>query len=160
MPANIRDDAFVKQLARSIHHDYVAKSQARGETNPSAVPWEELSDDLRQANFAQAANIGTKLEAVNAVAVPGPATAPKFHFTDKEVEDLAEAEHERWVSERIAQGWTYGEKRDNDRKIHPELVDWAVLPEREREKDRDAIRAIPGILREAGYQLLRLPPNP
>ncbi len=160
MPANIRDGAFVEQLARSIHHDYVVKSQARGETGPSAVPWEELSDDLRQANVAQAADIGAKLEAVNAVAVPESATAPEFHFTDREVEDLAELEHERWMSERIARGWTYGANRDNERKIHPGLVDWSVLPEGEREKDRNAVRAIPGILRDAGYQILRLPPNP
>jgi hypothetical protein len=160
MPANIRDDAFVEQLARSIHHDYVAKSQARGETNPAAVPWEELPDDLRHANVAQAADIGAKLAAISAEAVAEPATAPEFRFTATEVEELAELEHERWMSERIAQGWTYGDKRDNERKIHPLLVDWAVLPEGDRQKDRDAVRAIPGILHDAGYQIVRFRPNP
>jgi RyR domain len=157
MPANIRDDAFVERLARSIHHEYVVKSQARGETNPSAVPWGELPDDLRQANVAQAAAIGAKLEAINAVVVPRSAAGPAFRFTDKEIEDLAELEHERWMRERIGQGWRYGEERDNRRRIHPSLVDWAVLPEAERKKDRDSVLAIPGILRDAGYQIRRLP---
>ena len=160
MPANIRDDAFIEQLARAVHQDYVANARARGETegtNSSMVPWDQLSPDLRQANVAQAVGIGAKLEAINAVVAPVSPAAPDFRFTAKEIEDLAELEHDRWMQERIAQGWRYGEDRDNRRKIHPSLVDWAVLPESERDKDRDSVRAIPGILSEAGYQVLRLP---
>ena len=84
MPANIRDDAFIEQLARSIHADYVAKSQARGETeaeNRSMVSWEQLPRDLQDANVAQAAGIGAKLEAINAVVVPESAEASDFSFT-------------------------------------------------------------------------------
>ena len=163
MPANIRDDAFTEQLARSIHEDYVAKSRARGETettNPSTVPWDRLPGDLRQANLAQAAGIGAKLEAINAVLVPESGTAPEFRFTDKEIEDLAELEHERWMNERIAQGWTRGDQRDNRRKFHPDLVEWAALPGSEQEKDRAAVRALPGILHDAGYQILRTQQQP
>jgi hypothetical protein len=162
MPANIRDDAFIEQLARSIHADYVAKSEARGETeaeNKSMVPWGKLPKDLRDANVAQAAGIGAKLEAINAVVVPESAKASDFSFTPEEVEGLAELEHQRWMNERIAQGWSYGPKRDNRRKIHPDLQEWDALDEGTREKDRDAVRAIPGILREAGYQIIRLPPD-
>lgn len=159
MPANIRDDAFLEQLARSIHEDYVAKGEARGETkttNKSMAEWKNLPKDLRDSNIAQAAGIGAKLEAVNAVVVPRSADSPAFSFTSTEVEDLAEMEHERWMNERIAQGWTHGE-RDNRRKLHPDLVDWADLPDSARQKDRDAVLAIPGILHDAGYQILRLP---
>jgi len=121
------------------------------------VPWDQLPKDLRDANVAQAAGIGAKLEAINAVVVPESAEASDFSFTPEEVEGLAELEHKRWMNERTAQGWSYGPERDNRRKTHPELVDWTALPESERQKDRDAVRAIPGILREAGYQILRLP---
>jgi voltage-gated potassium channel Kch len=162
MPANIRDDAFIEQLARSIHADYVAKSEARGETeaeNKSMVPWGKLPKDLRDANVAQAAGIGAKLEAINAVVVPESAKASDFSFTPEEVEGLAELEHQRWMNERIAQDWSYGPNRDNRRKIHPDLQEWDALDEGTREKDRDAVRAIPGILREAGYQIIRLPPD-
>jgi hypothetical protein len=162
MPANIRDDAFIQQLARSIHADYVAKSEARGETeaeNKSMVSWDKLPKDLRDANVAQAAGIGAKLEAINAVVVPESAEASDFSFTPEEIEGLAELEHKRWMNERIAQGWSYGPKRDDRRKIHPDLQEWDALDEGTREKDREAVRAIPGILREAGYQILRLPPD-
>ena len=163
MPANIRDDAFIEQIAEAIHKDYVANAEARGETektNSSMVPWNRLPDDLRQANIAQAVNIGVKLETINAVVAPESLSVPEFSFTKNEVEDLAKLEHERWRQERTAQGWRPGEKRDNKRKIHPSLVDWAVLPESEREKDRASVLAMPGVLHEAGYQILRVPPDP
>jgi hypothetical protein len=155
VPANVRDDAFIEQLARAIHQDYVAKNQGA----PSAVPWDDLSGDLRQANVAQAVGIGAKLAVINAVVAPESTTAPKFSFAETEVEELAKLEHERWMRERKASGWKYGAKRNNRRKIHPDLVDWDALPEDEKNKDSDAVRAIPGILSKVGYQILRLPPN-
>ena len=124
MPSNIRDD-FTEQLARSIHSAYVAMEAAHGRTpatNPSMVPWESLPEDLRQANIAQAAGIGDKMEAIGAIIVPESAGAPEFQFTGEEVERLAEQEHERWMRDKLSQGWRYGQPRDNERKIHPDLA--------------------------------------
>jgi voltage-gated potassium channel Kch len=158
-------ERFARSIARSIHQAYVDAEAAKGATpatNPSMVPWESLSDDLRQANIDQAADYYVKVEAIGAFVAPelGPDAGPGFSFDGPEIELLAELEHERWVRERMSQGWTHGEKRDNDRKIHPDLVSWAILPEGEREKNREAIRAMPGILHRAGYQILRLRPDP
>jgi len=155
----IRGDDFAERFARSIHQAYVDAEKARGATpatNPSMVPWDKLPEDLRRANIDQGADINAKLEAIGAfVQEAGAEARPEFSFSREEIELLAQLEHERWFRERVSQGWTYGPKRDNERKIHPDLVSWAVLPDGEREKDRDAIRAIPGILRDAGYQIRR-----
>jgi voltage-gated potassium channel Kch len=162
-PGPIRGQSFIQQLARSIHGAYVDRARDRGETpmeNPSMVAWSRLSTDLREANLAQAASIGVKLEAINAIVIPAAATAPEFRFTDREIESLAQLEHERWMRERLARGWTYGERRDNRRQVLPDLTDWTALPEDQREKERDFIRAIPGVLRQVGYQILRLPGLP
>jgi hypothetical protein len=160
VPANIRDD-FTEQIARSMHAAYVAGRRAKGETedgNPSMAPWERLNADLRHANIDQAASIGVKLEEIKAVVVPESAAAPEFAFKDdKEIDHLARMEHERWMRERIAAGWTRGESRDNARKIHPDLRAWDGLDDETKDKDRDAIRALPRILRGAGFQILRLP---
>jgi RyR domain/TrkA-N domain len=161
VPANIRDD-FTEQLARSIHNAYVAMEAAKGqtpETNSSMVPWERLPEGLRQSNIAQAADIGAKLDAIGAVVVPESAAAPEFTFTDQEIEDLARLEHDRWMSEKLAAGWRYGQPRDDARKIHPDLREWADLSEAVKDKDRNAIRTLPATLHDAGYQILRLPPN-
>ena len=53
-----------------------------------------------------------------------------------------------------------GPPRDDERKIRPDLQPWDALSEADRDKDRNAIRILPVILHEAGYQILRLPPNP
>jgi hypothetical protein len=155
-----RIEVVDEQLARSIHSAYVAAATARGETgktNPSLVPWEELPADLRQSNIAQAMDIGAKLAAIGAVVIPESAAAPVFAFTDREVEFLSQLEHERWMRERTDAGWTYGQSRNNRRKIHPDLQDWADLSEQVRNKDREAIRALPATLHDAGFQILRLP---
>jgi RyR domain-containing protein/TrkA family protein len=161
VPSNIRDD-FTEQLARSIHGAYVAMEAADGNTpatNPSMVPWESLPEDLRRANIDQAADIGYKMEAIGAIIVPQSAGAPEFQFTDEEVERLAEQEHERWMRDRLSQGWRYGQPRDDERKIHPDLQPWAALSEADKDKDRNAIRTLPGTLHDAGFQILRLPPD-
>jgi len=51
-------------------------------------------------------------------------------------EKLAENTHEVWAQGRIAEGWTYGEERDDATKKHPCLVPYSELPESEKEYDR------------------------
>ncbi|XP_031429541.1 ryanodine receptor 1b isoform X8 [Clupea harengus] len=47
-------------------------------------------------------------------------------------EKLAENIHELWAVTRIEQGWTYGIFRDDNKKLHPCLLDFNGLPEPER----------------------------
>uniref|UniRef100_A0A3Q2YEG7 Ryanodine receptor 1a (skeletal) n=1 Tax=Hippocampus comes TaxID=109280 RepID=A0A3Q2YEG7_HIPCM len=47
-------------------------------------------------------------------------------------EKLAENSHELWAVTRIEQGWTYGAFRDDNKKLHPCLVDFQSLPEPEK----------------------------
>lgn len=53
------------------------------------------------------------------------------------LEAMAKNVHEIWAKERIAQGWTYGAKRDDALKHHPCLVPYEDLPEEEKEYDRN-----------------------
>ena len=158
MPATITGDV-AERIARAIHRSYVTSARSRGETaadNPSTVPWERLPDDLRQANLAQAAAIDDKLRIIDATIVsesPGP---PDFAFTGQEIELLARQEHDRWMRDRLAAGWTYGAIRDNEGKHHPDLREWSQLDRPAQDKDREAIRAIPEILHDAGYAIRRL----
>lgn len=52
-------------------------------------------------------------------------------------EQMAKNVHEVWSSGRMAEGWTYGEVRDDARKTHPCLVPYEELPESEKEYDRN-----------------------
>ena len=52
-------------------------------------------------------------------------------------EQMAKNVHEVWSAGRMADGWTYGEKRDDVLKIHPCLVPYEELSESEKEYDRN-----------------------
>ena len=51
-------------------------------------------------------------------------------------EKIAENVHENWAAGRIAEGWTYGETRNDQLKTTPCLIPYSDLPEVEKEYDR------------------------
>ena len=51
-------------------------------------------------------------------------------------ERIAENVHENWAANRIADGWIYGENRDNEKKTTPCLVPYSELSDEEKEYDR------------------------
>lgn len=51
-------------------------------------------------------------------------------------EQIAENVHDVWAAGRIAEGWTYGPVRDDEKKETPCLVPYSELPENEKEYDR------------------------
>jgi hypothetical protein len=72
-------------------------------------------------------------------------------------ERLAENTHDVWARQRLAEGWTYGPRRDDDAKTHPGLVPYADLPESEKDYDRGtAMETLKAIL-VLGYQIV--PPS-
>ena len=56
-------------------------------------------------------------------------------------------------------GWRFGEKRDNERKIDPLMVPFGNLPKEEKEKDRRAVRDYPEQVRSAGLEIVWLQPH-
>lgn len=68
-------------------------------------------------------------------------------------EEMAKNVHEVWSAGRMADGWTYGEKRDDVRKTHPCLVPYEELPESEKEYDRNTSIETLKFIVNAGYQI-------
>ena len=52
-------------------------------------------------------------------------------------EQIAKNVHEVWSENRMKEGWTYGEKRDDLKKVTPCLVPYEELPEMEKAYDRN-----------------------
>jgi hypothetical protein len=151
----IEDDSVISRTARAIHENYRAEAARRHETettNPSTKPWAELPQHLRASNIAQAESIGAKLAEIRASVrtVPPPA---RFAFTDEEVEQLAQAEHLRWMKEREDRGFRYGPRREG--LFHPDLVDWSNLSDVAKDKDRAAVRNLPALLAAEGLYIWR-----
>lgn len=64
------------------------------------------------------------------------------------LEVIAKNVHEMWAKERISQGWSYGERRDDALKHHPCLIAYEELPEEEKDYDRNtAIQTLKAILK-------------
>lgn len=152
-------DDRLDQLARAIHEDYVQARRADGSHNPadpSHQGWAYLDQGFRNSCRAQADHIEVKLRAVHCRRVAAAAPEKKVtNFTREEVEILAEMEHARWCAERFLAGWTYGSPKDKARKISPDLVPWADLPEPIREYDREAVRRLPEHLAFLGEEIER-----
>ena len=150
----------LEDLARAIHELYCVEAAANGdtpETNPSLVSWERLTEEGREANLAQAGDIPNKLRTLGYELAPGHGLAPEeIQISDAQLEAMAIREHDRWSEDRKRQGWTYAPKRDNSRLNHPLLVPWEQLNEREKQKDRDAVRNLPKLITTAKFRVRKI----
>lgn len=66
---------------------------------------------------------------------------------------LAKNAHDVWAQERIRQGWSYGEMRDDGKKEHPCLVPYEELPESEKEYDRSTALETLRVIISMGYKI-------
>lgn len=75
---------------------------------------------------------------------------------EKLVEKMAKNVHEIWAQERINQGWTYGEKRDDTQKHHPCLVPYEDLPEDEKVYDRNTSIETLKLILKLGFEIRKV----
>ena len=160
------DGEMLDRLAEAAHGVFCEGLKARGfhygpqtdeklKTHNALLPFAELPEDLKEANRLNVRDIPTKLASAGYIMIPARSNEPPFSFPGKPLEELAEAEHERWMQSKLDDGWTYTPETDKTKKLHNCLVPWAKLPEAEKEKDRDLVRGIPLILARAGYAIVR-----
>ena len=156
---DLLDHGAIEEIARAKHAQYLrdnAGGRAMG-AEPSMLPWDQLGPGLRQDNrdFARGALELLRREGLRPVPDPSVAGDGEGLFSDDDIERLARDEHDRWMRDKARGGWTYGPERDNERKIHPLMVPWEDLSEEDRDKDRDPIRDLSGILAAAGLRVER-----
>jgi len=146
--------------ARSIHDSYRAKDLAMTEQNPdhqihpNSRPWEELPENIRDANRMVADHFEIKMRAIGcrlgSISEVQEATLGK-----DELEVLSIMEHGRWWADRALNGWRFGPVRDDAQKIHPNMVPYDDLSEADKQKDRDSVMEMTKILRDEGMVITR-----
>ncbi|MBR5854641.1 MAG: Ryanodine receptor Ryr [Paludibacteraceae bacterium] len=67
------------------------------------------------------------------------------------VEIVAKNVHEVWAKSRIEQGWTYGEKRDEQQKMHPGILPYEELSESEKDYDRNTAMETLRLVTKLGF---------
>lgn len=148
--------SLIENLARLMHLEYIR--YVTGENCAFSVQssreWDELDDEFRESNrnLAESAlqylsflhySIGKENRRPDLIII----------FSNDDVEKLAQIEHCRWMEEKFMDGWRYGVVRDDERRLHPDLVPWSDLPDDRKNIDRFLISKIPELLRILGYQL-------
>ncbi len=138
-------------FAQEFHSAY---EQVSSDEKSAKVPWEELSEDMRDANRRLVVHIPAKLHCIgfdleawlrNVDRHPGRVQIPtisSIRNRDVLIESLAILEHERWMADRRINGWTHGLKRDDLRRIHPDLVPFSQLSEESKRYDRTMVKSL------------------
>ncbi|EED31768.1 TrkA-N domain family protein [gamma proteobacterium NOR5-3] len=146
-------------MARALHYAYLRAQSVRGESdNASVAPWSELPPHKKKANQNAASHMDVKLRLCNCTALSRHAADPDTEFppSNEMLEKLAQLEHRRWMADKYLSGYSYGDTRDEDRMLHPDLVPWESLSESDKDKDRENILAIPGLLDSVDQKLCLL----
>ena len=139
-------------IAHAVHRRWRAEQLASGKPAPS---WSELDDSRKESSRSQARDIAVKLRNIGCDIAPlRDWDASEFAFSDDEIKTLAIAEHDRWIEERLADGWSLGDKDPDNRKT-PYLVPFTELPDDIAEYDRIFVREIPTLLASVGLQVIR-----
>lgn len=87
---------------------------------------------------------------------PNPIDTSKIELPEdllELTEKIAENVHENWSIGRIADGWTYGETRDDDKKTTPCLVPYSELSDSEKEYDRVTALQTLKLIVALGYKI-------
>lgn len=138
----------IELLAIAIHARYNEKRLADG--LPLEYPdFSALPDDLKYSNLRQAQGMVERLEQAGYTMAPKGRPGAVAAFPPRTLEWMAEREHEAWVQERLASGWTQGPK-DVAHKVTPYLVPYDQLTDEIKDYDRDAVRNIPALADRIG----------
>ena len=68
-------------------------------------------------------------------------------------EQIAENVHDVWAVGRLAEGWVYGPKKDDEKKTTPLLVPYEELAESEKEYDRKTALETLKLIIKLGYEI-------
>jgi hypothetical protein len=150
-------NSYVEKLAIAIHEDFCKMETERGHKDAAYnISWEQLPEDIKDSNRAQAASFAEKLNFIGYDYDAGDTPFLSVKKFDQEtVLLLAQNEHIRWMNQKIASDWNYGSVRDNEKKIHPLLVPWENLPEEEKQKDIDVANNIIPLLESIGLRVFK-----
>lgn len=84
-------------------------------------------------------------------------TVPQDSLTaaipEADIELISRGVHESWQQERIRQGWKYGKITDKDLKTHASMIPYDMLPEEEKELDRQTVRRVISELYSLDYRI-------
>ena len=150
---NQEDEPNHAVVVRSLHEDKVSLFDPSSQNTDATVPLTTFLDAWNESHQYMI----RVLQSIDDYE-PQPINLDEIPLTDELLElreAIAENAHDVWARTRIKEGWTYGPKRDDENKRHPDLVPYSALPDSEKEYDRimafDTIR----LVKKLGFNIVK-----
>ena len=70
-------------------------------------------------------------------------------------EQISKNVHEVWSKNRMEQGWTYGEQRNDEKRETPCLVPYEELSEEEKDYDRNTSQETLKLILKLGFKIAK-----
>lgn len=120
--------------------------------------WDDLKELYKENKRSQIRYLGERFDRFNTgiglrPILPGAADTLSELYGPV-LEQLARLEHQRWMLDKQANGWSLG-KLDTQLRKHPDLIPYEELDESVKDYVRVSVRSIPSYLKEIGYELYR-----
>ena len=162
---------MVEQYAKAAHemyreqriHDAVRFGMpedevARIQSEDRMADWEHLDELYKENKRSQIRYLGERFDRFNTGIGLRP-ILPDAADTLSELygpvlEQLSVLEHQRWMLDKQANGWTLG-KLDTQLRKHPDMIPYEQLDESVKDYVRVSVRNIPAYLKAIGYELYR-----
>ena len=125
----------LNQMAMLMHEIY------RNVSTTPVAEWEQLSEFTKQSNIAAAEHLLQKIRILmedgqySEVSADICREAYSRYCRKKDVECFRKIEHDRWMRFYLINNWKYGPIRNDEKRLHPFLVPYEMLQEKEQEKD-------------------------
>lgn len=125
--------------------------------------WHKLDENIRWANRYQIDAYLVYLRTLGYEVTRNPAENEQLvspetfleQLTGESLLILMRMEKHRWNAERTIEGWQYGPVRCNEHRIHPLIVPFHQLSEKEKLKDKNIIVNLPYLLALGSYKLVQ-----
>lgn len=145
----------IDEMAKAVHEFYRQLGKMEGWTMEYDMVYSDLPDEMKGDNVAAAKRIPEVLRHAGLSVVTGGYPRPVIDakVLEDNIELMAEAEHNGWMNHKKKNDWEWGETRNDSKKIHNLLMPYKDLPEQDKDKDRNAVRNYPEIVKLAGYKI-------
>ena len=120
-------------VARANHDIYASDAASKNTDGRPPQSWSQLTQAERKQNVLKADHWPVRLRASRCEI--SEQTVPVLNLTEGEVELQALMEHNRYVDQKLTDGWRFGDERSTAAKTNPFLLPWDALPEEQRVRE-------------------------
>jgi len=143
----------LRTLAIIMHNFYKIESESEGKKIDN---FEDLPPLVQNLNFRQTYLLPEKLELIGYKLVYADTDEEEASLNPADIETLATIEHEYWYNDHKNNGWTYGKKRNENKKLSPNMRKWDDLPEDVQNANLRTIENLPLFLKKVGLKIIKL----